>query len=221
MAYQYQPVYAPPDPTNVVGRRVGAAVIDMVMHGVLNAVVFFLLAHRVARVVTFGSGGGAVFRGRRWEMSGGHIGLYYLIALGALAVHYGWLQGTTGHTVGKLATGVRVVRADGQVPGVGLSLLRTVVWIVDAAPWCIPGLVGFILVLTSKGHRRLGDMAANTYVVAEQAAGYPVMVPGATGPAGPPPGWSPPPPPGWSPPPPPDPTPPGPDQGWPPPPPTV
>jgi hypothetical protein len=42
------------------------------------------------------------------------------------------------------------------------------------------GLVGFIVALTSRGHRRVGDMAAKTFVVGGQYMGYPVAVPGMT-----------------------------------------
>jgi len=38
---------------------------------------------------------------------------------------------TVDGTVGKLATGVRVVQADGTRPGIGPALVRSVVWIVD------------------------------------------------------------------------------------------
>ena len=84
-----------------------------------------------------------------------------------VVLHYGWLQGTSGFTLGKHAARIRTIGPDGHVPGFGRALLRTIVWVADAAPWCIPGLVGFTLASTTRGHRRLGDMAANTYVVTE------------------------------------------------------
>src|SRR5699024_12932 len=43
-------------------------------------------------------------------------------------------------------------------------------------------LPGAILVFTTKGHRRLGDMAAGTFVVSKQAVGTPPHVPGVTAP---------------------------------------
>ena len=56
--------------------------------------------------------------------------------------------------------------------------LRTVLWVVDAPPYCVP-LVGFITGVTTVGHRRVGDMVAKTYVVGRRDAGEPVVVPGA------------------------------------------
>jgi uncharacterized RDD family membrane protein YckC len=88
-------------------------------------------------------------------------------------------QGLSGLTVGKALTGLRTVDENGQVPGIGRALVRTVLWIVDSQPCGIP-LVGFFSGLTTTGHRRVGDMAAKTYVVRKADAGRPVVVPGAT-----------------------------------------
>ncbi len=89
------------------------------------------------------------------------------------------LQGFTGWTVGKLVTGIRVVREDGRPPGVVKALVRWLLWVVDAFPYFLP-LVGFIVGLTTVGHRRVGDMAAKTFVVRSSAAGSPIVVPGLT-----------------------------------------
>lgn len=91
------------------------------------------------------------------------------------------VQGFTGWTVGKLLTGIRVVRADGRPPGFGRALVRWLLWIVDGQPCGVP-LVGFITGLTTTGHRRVGDMVAKTFVVRASAAGAPVSVPGLTAP---------------------------------------
>lgn len=91
------------------------------------------------------------------------------------------LQGITGWTIGKLLTGIRVVRADGRPPGIGKALVRWLLWVVDGQPCGLP-LVGFITGLTTTGHRRVGDMVAKTFVVRASAAGAPVSVPGLTSP---------------------------------------
>ena len=109
------------------------------------------------------------------------------------------LQGVAGGSPGKLLTGLRVVNEQGTRAGVGKSLVRTLLWIVDAAPWFLP-LVGFIVGLTSTGHRRVGDMAAKTYVVSSKDQGTPpqpshsAVPPGAQQWGAPVPGMAPPPP---------------------------
>lgn len=105
-------------------------------------------------------------------------------------------QGLTGATPGKTVFGVRVIDEAGRPPGVGRAFVRSILWIVDGAPWIVP-LVGPITALSSKGHRRVGDMAAKTFVVATADTGTPPQVPGLTpaygapvyapGPAAPPP----------------------------------
>ncbi|WP_405092536.1 RDD family protein [Micromonospora sp. NBC_01392] len=79
-----------------------------------------------------------------------------------------------GRTVGKLAVGLRVVRADGGPVGVGQSLARALVGV--AVEW--PGLVLPLLswaatvtvMLTDPRGRRLGDLVAGTLVVHTRGA---------------------------------------------------
>lgn len=88
-------------------------------------------------------------------------------------------QGMSGKTPGKALLGLTTVGADGRPPGPGKALVRTLLWVVDGAPWCFP-LVGLITGMTSTGHRRVGDMAAKTFVIRNANVGRPVMVPGMT-----------------------------------------
>jgi uncharacterized RDD family membrane protein YckC len=110
---------------------------------------------------------------------------FWGLSFGMLVV----LQGLTGWTIGKLLTGIRVVRDDGRPPGLLKALVRWLLWVLDGFPYIVP-LVGFITALTTVGHRRVGDMAAGTYVVRSSAAGSPVVVPGLTAPP-PPAGYAP------------------------------
>lgn len=86
-------------------------------------------------------------------------------------------QGTAGATPGKWLLKVRVVDENGQPPGLGRSAARSLLWIADAAPYVVP-LVGPVAALMSTGHRRVGDMVAQTYVVGLNDAASPVQVPG-------------------------------------------
>jgi hypothetical protein len=122
----------------------------------------------------------------------------WLVAVGLGLLLMVVLQGLMGWTPGKLLFGIRTIGEDGRPPGIGRALIRWLLLIVDGL---CAGLVGFIVALTNKGHRRVGDMAAKTYVVGKEHVGGPIVVPGATpayagypggpgGPAGGPgPGW--------------------------------
>ena len=85
------------------------------------------------------------------------------------------LQGATGATVGKFVTGARVVRPDGRPCGIWKALGRTLMLLVDGITLILP--LGLWVAMFSRGHRRLGDMAAGTYVVKARYAGSPVVLP--------------------------------------------
>jgi uncharacterized RDD family membrane protein YckC len=71
------------------------------------------------------------------------------------------------------ATHVRCVGADGLPPGRRKALIRSLAGLPD---YLFFGLVGVLLIATSRGHRRLGDRAASTYVIAAEFAGVPITL---------------------------------------------
>jgi len=91
-------------------------------------------------------------------------------------LNYVVLSAIAGGTIGKLLFGLRVVTAHGTRAGLGRNLLRWVLLIVDAL--CCYFLPGLIVAMKSKGHRRIGDMAAGTYVVHRSAEGRLLHIPG-------------------------------------------
>src|SRR3546814_9866866 len=103
-------------------------------------------------------------------INGGAAAMFWVANLAMLVV----LQGLTGWTIGKLITGLRVVGEDGRAPGLGKALLRWVLWVLDGFPYVLP-LVGGIVALTTVGHRRVGAMAAKTFVVDRGAMGSPIV----------------------------------------------
>ncbi|GBE57535.1 RDD family protein [bacterium BMS3Abin01] len=78
-----------------------------------------------------------------------------------------WLWGAT---LGKLTVGVRVRTGTGGSIGLKESLIRNLLRIVDAVPYCLPYLLGAILVWSSRRRQRLGDMAAGTVVVSSSSS---------------------------------------------------
>jgi uncharacterized RDD family membrane protein YckC len=136
---------------HVTGRRVVATIIDGILLSIVYSVFVALFGNDNAG---HGTSGFDLTR-----LSTG-AGLWWAaVAL----IYYVALESTLGRTVGKMVTGIRVVKdTTGQPPGVGAALVRTLLRIIDG----IGGyLLGFIIVLCSKNRRRLGDMAAETLVV--------------------------------------------------------
>lgn len=134
----------------VIGRRIGAALIDIVV----------LTAAFVVFGIAFGDS----------QTSGGqasvHTGTAGTLAfLGLALLYYFTCEAISGQTLGKRALGVRVVSAtDGGTPVAGAIAMRTLLRIVDGLPFFY--LVGFVSMLaTGERAQRVGDIAARTTVV--------------------------------------------------------
>ncbi|MEX0658496.1 MAG: RDD family protein [Egibacteraceae bacterium] len=134
-------------PEQVVGRRIGAALIDLVVLMVLSFLVATLFGGASA-------GGGEV----GFALTGGPA----LMLMAAIPAYYIILEGLRGQTVGKMLLGIRVVAADGTPAGWGAVVVRTLLRIVDGFFFY---LVGLIVMLASPRKQRVGDMAAKTLVV--------------------------------------------------------
>ena len=97
---------------------------------------------------------------------------FTLLVIVLFTLFFGLIPGITGASPGKSLFGIRVVRADGTKPGWKRGLLRSVCWGLDGLMLVLPTAV-WLAALTPR-HRRLGDYAAQTYVVRRDAAGRPV-----------------------------------------------
>lgn len=68
-----------------------------------------------------------------------------------------------GRTPGKRMAGVRIVKRDGGVPGVGPLLVRNLFRLIDSLPFLY--LVGLVATMLTKQCVRVGDIAAGTLLV--------------------------------------------------------
>ncbi|HKY66747.1 MAG TPA: RDD family protein, partial [Acidimicrobiales bacterium] len=187
------------DPTAVFGRRVAAIVIDLLL---LLIVMSFVTATPLSPLAEFYRIPDSISRddacdgvrdleddvatcvpwGDRAYFIDSTDAVVAAVVLVAFIGLYAAAQGATGRTPGKALLAIKAVDERGGRPGFGRSLGRTLLWVIDAAPWCLP-LVGFITGLTTNGHRRVGDMACKTFVVGKRHLG-PVVVPGLPGAGG-------------------------------------
>jgi uncharacterized RDD family membrane protein YckC len=126
--------------------RVVAGLVDLALWSALAVLVVYF-ASRVAHVSMTGFG-----RGWPW-----------LIAYGAFLglVYAAWFTGTTGQTVGKIATGLRVVDEEGRPPGAARALLRATVGVAGVLFFG----AGLVPVLLDPERRALHDRLAGTRVV--------------------------------------------------------
>ncbi|MDQ3739890.1 MAG: RDD family protein [Actinomycetota bacterium] len=131
---------------SVTWRRIGAALLDIVIVGVA-----FALVNVVAD--------GAMPGGGELSLS---LEVPSALAFAAIALVYFFVgEAAAGRTPGKQLLGLRVVRTDGTPAGPGPILVRTLLRVVDLF------LVGFVVMLITGRQQRLGDLAAQTHVVAE------------------------------------------------------
>ncbi|WP_256476687.1 RDD family protein [Haloplanus pelagicus] len=129
---------------DVIWHRVLAYVIDSVLMGLIW--------------------GMAVLAGTALDDAGSLL----LVFVGMVAtLVYGFLlEGLYGYTPGKYLLGLVVVTSDGSNCAVGASILRNLLWIVDAHPTA--NLVAMVLILGTDDNQRVGDLVADTVVVRRQ-----------------------------------------------------
>ncbi len=154
-------------PTRIMGRRVAAWLIDAVVAGGAVWVVFFLVADKVPSDAVTDSSSQAHFtlNGESWQLEGAAATLFLTVSLAASLFYWGVLPGMTGWTPGKRLLGLRLVRADGSPPGAGKGVVRSLLWVVDGFPYFLPGLIGFIVAMSTPRRQRVGDQVARTFVV--------------------------------------------------------
>ena len=190
----YSPIYGPPaDSTSVIGQRIGAWVIDLLIYVILVAGAIALSGtHSADNVAVPGQTAGENYC-RDWKethkgvcsYSDGQVTVLEFdraFVVGAFLVNlvgYIIIQGVAGGSLGKLAVGLRVVDDQGQKAGIGRSAIRTLMWVIDGVTCGFP-VLGGVLMVSTKGHRRLGDMAAGTYVIDKHQVGQPLSIPGVT-----------------------------------------
>ncbi len=170
----YQPAA---DPTAVVGKRVVAFIIDYIILQAIWSILFFALADSADTDFATCTGTCLTTGDTVYGVGGGKAALLWLVYWGYSIGIFVFLQGLKGFTPGKAIMGLRVVNPEGGAPGPVKALIRWLLLLVDLLPYCIPGLLGFILILTGKDHTRLGDRAAKTFVVGKNDVGRPIGAP--------------------------------------------
>lgn len=130
--------------------RVLASLLDGLIQAIAGGIIV------VAMVVIFDGGLGALGSG--------------LLALALFLIFFGYpilfevLDG--GRSIGKRATGLRVVRLDGGPIGFGAAAIRNIMRLIDVLPGGYA--VGAIAILATPHNQRLGDLAAGTVVIRER-----------------------------------------------------
>lgn len=138
---------------DVVGRRIGAGIIDIGIAIVIVLLVGGIIGNDTAPDAPDSARFGSLDRL-----------VIVLLVLG----YYFVTETFWAQTLGKRALGIRVARVDGSRPGPGAIAIRTLLRAVDGLP--VLYLVGLIAIFaTGPRRQRIGDLAAQTRVVASDA----------------------------------------------------
>lgn len=154
-----------------MGRRFGARVIDWV---ILSVISFGLSFAGIASFIDSAkncdpnaSDYQTCINNASSDMVSKFGAIFGLLALAGLL--YEWLMtGLVGATLGKMAVGIRVVKADtGQKPGLGSAFIRWIIPVVGSFACGIGELIVFLSPFWDKSGRQQGwhDKAASTMVV--------------------------------------------------------
>ncbi len=139
--------------SDVLGRRIGAAIIDLL--------IVVLIALLVGGIIGNDVGADAPASARFGTLD--RVVIVALIFLYYFACEAFW----RGQTVGKRVLDIRVERVDGTMAGPGTILVRTLLRAVDGIFFYVVGLI--VIFATGARRQRLGDMAAKTRVVSASA----------------------------------------------------
>jgi uncharacterized RDD family membrane protein YckC len=171
------------DPTSVMGKRIGAFFIDLFIAWAAAIAFFFTFSESRSvfgdpcgtsdsPVLCFYADGTVRFA------EGGDAAAIILMSMGVWFLLQWIIPTFTGGSPGKLMVGLRVVdQHSGQLAGTGKHLVRALFLVLDQIPFF---LIGLITSVSSKGHRRVGDMVASTFVIHKTLVGAPPIVPGLT-----------------------------------------
>jgi uncharacterized RDD family membrane protein YckC len=101
----------------------------------------------------------------------GQTDYFFVVAAPALAIYFLYHPvlevAMKGRTPGKRIAGVRLVKRDGGIPGIGALLIRNVFRLVDSLPTVY--VVGLTATMLTREAVRVGDIAAGTVLVYDEA----------------------------------------------------
>jgi uncharacterized RDD family membrane protein YckC len=141
---------------------------------VADGIAFFLVGFFVGMLSALSSG----TADNQYSAEGGFGGTRLLLWVVVGLLYNVLLETTTGGTLGKHLTGLRVVDESGDRITVVQSLLRNVLRIVDGFFFC---LVGAVSIWSSPKRQRVGDRVASTFVVRADSLARRTPTPGSPG----------------------------------------
>ncbi len=139
-----------------LGSRIVAGIVDYIIVGIIAAI---LSVFALGSWMVTGSGMMGGFRSTWFTGMFSLMGLMWILWL----AYFTYFEGTSGQTIGKKLTNIKVIKEDGSNCDLGSALVRNILRIVDHLPFLY--ILGMILIAISEKKQRVGDMLAKTMVV--------------------------------------------------------
>jgi uncharacterized RDD family membrane protein YckC len=133
---------------DVLGRRIGAAIIDIGIAIIIVLLVGSIIGNDVASDAPASARFGTLDR---------------LVIIGLVFAYYFGTELVWGQTIGKRVLDIRVERVDGTKPTAGAIFVRTLLRAIDGILFYLVALIAVLA--TGPRRQRLGDLAAKTRVV--------------------------------------------------------
>jgi uncharacterized RDD family membrane protein YckC len=150
--------YSPPSPLGDLGSRIVAGIVDYIIIGIVTGILAVLLF--VGTIAGLAAGPAMIIGFSGWV--GGVLGILGIMWLLWL-IYFSYFEGTSGQTIGKTLTHIKVIKEDGSRCDFGSALIRNILRIVDHLPFLY--ILGIVLIAATEKRQRLGDMLAKTIVV--------------------------------------------------------
>ena len=140
------------------GLRLGAQVIDLIIHNVLGLVVGLLTGILIG-LFAFATGTASSVLTAKLQAS---TPFDYVLALIGYAIYHTICEGMHGATLGKLIFKIHVLREDGNPASLVSAFIRSLAFYIDGLFF---GIVAAASMRSSELQQRLGDKWAKTVVV--------------------------------------------------------
>ena len=156
------PAPAQSGPDRIVAGYRAAALGDRLIAMILDAIL--LMSVFAAVGMAAGSRWGGLSPGR-FDVTG--TGALVTIGVNLVVgfIYYWLCEGLLGFTLGKAIAGVKIIDQNGAPCGLGPSLIRNILRIIDGQ---FGYLVGYFVAIFSKFRQRLGDHLAHTFAVEKE-----------------------------------------------------
>ncbi len=178
-------VNAPSQPS-LLPRRIAASLVDLGLVGGLWLLVLYRLAVRFEIAqrepngtpiyaqnqrealadIAEGLNFGRVFGDFYYSIHGRGLVLGFLSLIIFSLIAWVLVPANTGWSAGHRALGLQVTDMKGNKPPLDSYLRRYLVGLVDLFPYVIPGLLGWVIASRNEHNQRIGDLSADTKVVA-------------------------------------------------------